>query len=58
MENVGKRDIRCHDKREAMYYHEAGSLSVSCKSCKIYLWEEKLSFVSGICGLFNINVLS
>ena len=28
----GKRDIQCHDKREAMYYHKAGSLSLSCKS--------------------------
>ena len=28
---------------EAMYYHKAGSLSVSCESCKICLWEEKLS---------------
>ena len=43
MENVRKRDIRRHDKREAMYYHKAGSLSVSCKSCKICLCEEKLS---------------
>ena len=31
----GKRDIQRHDKREAMYFHKAGSLSVSCKSCKI-----------------------
>ena len=23
-----KRDIRCHDKREAMYYHKAGSLCI------------------------------
>ena len=43
MENVGKRDIRCHDKCEAMYYHKVGSFSVSCKSSKICLWEEKLS---------------
>ena len=33
----GKRDIKRHDKHEAMYFHKAGSLSVSCKSCKI--WE-------------------
>ena len=26
MENVRKRDIRRHDKREAMYYDRAGSL--------------------------------
>ena len=43
MENVGKRDIRCHDKCEAMYYHKAGSFSVSCKSSKTCLWEDKLS---------------
>ena len=42
VENVGKRDIRCHDKPEAMYHHKAGSFSVSCKSCKICLWEEQL----------------
>ena len=39
----GKRGIQCHDKCEAMYFHKAGSLSVSCKSCKICLWEENLS---------------
>ena len=43
MENVGERDIRCHDKCESMYYHKAGSFSVSCKSSKICLWKEKLS---------------
>ena len=36
----GKRDTQCHDKREAMYFHKAGSLSVSCKSCKIWsFWQ-------------------
>ena len=39
----GKRDIQLHDKHEAMYFHKAGSLSVSSKSCKICLWEEKFS---------------
>ena len=34
VENVRKRDIRRHDKREAMYYHNTGH-SVSCESCKI-----------------------
>ena len=24
----GKRDIRCHDQREAMYYHKAGPLFI------------------------------
>ena len=43
VENVGKRDIRCHDKYEAMYYYKVGSFSVSCKLSKICLWEEKLS---------------
>ena len=40
-----KRDIRPHDKREAMYYDKAGSLFVlyHSASCKICLWEEKLS---------------
>ena len=39
----GKRDIQLYAKLEAKYFHKAGSLSVSCKSCKICLWEEKLS---------------
>ena len=36
MENVWKRDIRSHNKREgeAMYYHKAGSLSVSCNTAE------------------------
>ena len=25
---LGKRDIRHHDKREAIYYHKAGSLCI------------------------------
>ena len=54
----GKRDIQRHDKREAMYYHKAGSLSVSCKSCEDMFMGRKVVFVSGICGLFNINVLN
>ena len=53
MENVGKRDIRCHDRCETMYYHKAESFSVSCKSSKICLWEEKLS----LCQAFVVRLI-
>ena len=50
MENVRKRDIRRHDKREAMYYHKAGSLCI-LRIMKLCLWEEKLSLL--LQGIFK-----
>ena len=57
MENVRKRDIRRHDKREVMYYHKADH-SVSWESCKICLWEEKLSLCQAFVVCSKINVLN
>ena len=48
MENVRKRDIRHHDKCEAMYYHKAGSLCILQMSMG-----RKVVSVLGICGLFT-----
>ena len=49
--HVRKRDIRCQDKCEIMYYHKAGN-SVSCESYK-YFNGKNIVFVLGMYGLFK-----
>ena len=52
-----KRDIRCDDKCETMYYHKAGSLCILQIMYNLSI-RRKVVFVLSICGLVKINELN